>query len=69
MQSFTKNEIVWIIGELDKKAADLRNDSDKDEARGLAAGMMRLRSEQLTNISDRLQKAIDRGEKRIEIKY
>lgn len=69
MQTFTKNELVWIIGELDKKAAEYRNDAEKEEARGLASGIMKLRSEQLASISDRLQKVIDEGCKRIAIKY
>lgn len=69
MQKFTKNEIIWIIGEMDKAAASLKNRADQDSAKGLAAGLMNLRSEQFANIADKLQKVIDENNKRIEITY
>lgn len=69
MQNLTKVEIHWVADELIKLAVALRLNSEKEGAAGLAAGMMRLKSEQYESIAKRLQKALDDGNKRIEIKY
>lgn len=69
MQSLTKVEIHWMVDELNKLSAALLSNSEKEESAGVAAGMMRLKSEQYASIADRLQKALDNGSKRIEIKY
>lgn len=69
MQKFSKAEIEWIIGELDKVAANLKQQAMKKESAGLAAGFMNLRSEQFASIVDKLQKAIVEGNKRIEVTY
>ena len=69
MQSITKIEMGWIINELEKSAAELREQAAKAENAGLAAGMMELRSEQFASIAERLGKALKAGNKRIEIKY
>lgn len=69
MQKFTKTEIEWIIGELDRAAANLKQQATKKESAGLAAGFMNLRSEQFASVADKLQKAIAEGNKRIEVTY
>lgn len=69
MQKFTKTEIEWIMVELYRAAVDLKHGSTKEENAGLAAGFMELRSEQLSNVANKLQKAITTGSKRIEITY
>ena len=66
MQTFTKNEITWML-EAIKMGAEYYNIHSKR-----CAGMERsliLRSEQLTAIADKLGKALEAGNKRIEIKY
>lgn len=69
MQKFTKTEIEWIIDELDRAVVDLKQQAIKEENAGFVAGFMNLRSEQLSNITDKLRKAIVEGSKRIEITY
>lgn len=69
MQKFTKTEIEWIIGELDRAAANLKHKAIKEESAGLAAGFMNLRSEQFASVADKLQKVIAEGNKRIEVTY
>lgn len=69
MQKFTKTEIEWAIVELYRSAVDLKHGAAKEENAGLAAGFMKLRSEQLSNLADKLQKVIAENNKRIEITY
>lgn len=68
MERFTKTEITWLIGELDKLATEYRLAADKSEHE-MERGMAHLRSEQLSGISDRLDRAVKNGDKRIEIAY
>lgn len=67
MQSFTKNEIDWMLEAL-KLTGEYYNTHSKRCA-GMEASLAVLRAEQLASISDRLQKAVDDGNKRMEIKY
>lgn len=69
MQRFTKAEIEWIIGELDRAAVHLKRQAIKEESAGLAAGFINLRSEQFASVADKLQKVIANGDKRIEVTY
>lgn len=69
MQKFSKTEIEWIIGELDRAAVHLKRQAIKKESAGLAAGFMNLRSEQFASVVDKLQKVIADGNKRIEVTY
>ena len=70
MQKFTKIEIGWMALELEKQAASLKYHSecpaDKEELK-LSEGY-RLRAEQYADISRRLYLALEKGDKRIEIK-
>lgn len=67
MQSFSKNEIAWAVEALNLTATYYQTHSRR--CAGIEAGLATLRSEQLTSIFERLQKALDDGNKRIEIKY
>ena len=69
MQTFTKNELTWVVGELDKLACQYRQEMNNPEITKIEAGLLKLRSEQLAGISDRLSAAVKNGDKRIEIKY
>lgn len=69
MQTFTKNELTWVVGELDKLACQYRQEINNPEITKIEAGLLQLRSEQLAGISDRLSAAVKNGDKRIEIKY
>lgn len=67
MQQFTKVELSWIIGEFDKLANGLNQQSKEETDRGFAKAY-RLRAEQYADISRRLRLALKEGNKRIEIK-
>ena len=67
MQSFTKIEISWIAVELEELSKALKQQAPKtaDQAVGK---IFQLRSEQYADISRRLRDAVEKGDKRIEIK-
>ena len=67
MQTFTKNEITWML-EAIKMGGEYYNIHSKRCA-GMERSLAILRSEQLTAIADKLGKALEAGNKRIEIKY
>jgi hypothetical protein len=67
MQSISKNEVAWVVEALNLTATYYQTHSRR--CAGMEAGLATLRAEQLTGISERLQKALDDGNKRIEIKY
>jgi hypothetical protein len=67
MQSFTKQEILWIMGELDRNAARMQNDLVTVKLSAIEQGMTQLRMEQLISIGDRLNKVVYDGDKRISI--
>lgn len=67
MQTFTKNEITWML-EAIKLTAEYYNTHSKRCA-GMEASLMVLQSEQLTVISEKLDKVLEDSNKRIAIKY
>lgn len=67
MQTFTKNEIAWML-EAIKLTAEYYSTHSKRCA-GVEVSLAVLRSEQLSVISEKLSKALEAGNKRIEIKY
>lgn len=67
MQSFTKIEISWIAGELERQAKLMKQQSTDAPDKAFAK-LYRLRSEQYIDISNRIRKALKQGDKRIEIK-
>lgn len=67
MQSFTKNEVAWTLDAI-KLTAEYYNTHSRRTS-GIEASLAALRSEQLTAIADKLNRALDTGNKRIEIKY
>ena len=67
MQTFTKHEIAWIQ-EAAAKLAEFYAEHSRS-ASGMEASFASLRSEQMTAIADKLGKALEAGNKRIEIKY
>ncbi len=71
MQSFTKIEIVWIADALDDRADWLRDFVTSHENEMIASTCMaaRLRADQLAAAAEKLRKAVENGNKRIEIKY
>lgn len=67
MQSFTKNEAAWMLDAI-KLTAEYYNTHSRRTS-GMEASLAALRSEQLMAIADKLGRALDAGNKRIEIKY
>lgn len=67
MIKLTTTEITWIIGELDKNAAINANAAASPEASTIEKGLLNLKAENLSSMSDKLQKALDSGNKRIAI--
>ena len=67
MQSFTKNEVAWTLDAI-KLTAEYYNTHSRRTS-GMEASLAALRSEQRTAIADKLNRALDAGNKRIEIKY
>lgn len=67
MQTFTKNEVVWMQEMATKLAEDYAEYSRSTS--GMEASLAILKSEQMTAIANKLGKALEAGNKRIEIKY
>ena len=67
MQSFTKNEAGWMLEAIKLTAEDYNTHSRRTS--GMEASLAVLRAEQLTVIADKLGRALEAGNKRIEIKY
>ena len=67
MQKFTKIEVSWMAVEFEKMAKEHEQQSKETSDREFA-NMHQLRSEQYTDISQRLRLALKEGDKRIEIK-
>lgn len=67
MIKLTTTEITWIIGELDKNAAINTNAAASPEASTIEKELLNLKAENLSSMSDKLQKALDSGNKRIAI--
>lgn len=69
MQAFTKYELTWIIGALGKLSSQYLQAAENPDIGKIETGLLRLRSEQLSGIADRLGDAIKDGDKRIKIEY
>lgn len=67
MIKLTTTEIAWIIGELDRNAAINTNAAASSEASNIEKELLNLKAENLTNMSNKLQKALDSGDRRIAI--
>jgi len=68
MIKLTRTEITWIIGELDKSVSGTTNDLSRFQKMStIEKGILELRCEQLTDISNKLQKVLDEKDKRIAI--
>lgn len=67
MQTFTKNEVVWMQEMATKLAEDYAEHSRSTS--GMEASLATLRLEQMTAIANKLGKALEADNKRIEIKY
>ncbi|WP_277407882.1 hypothetical protein [Lacrimispora xylanisolvens] len=67
MIKLTTTEITWIIGELDRNAAINTNAAASTEASTIEKGLLNLKAENLTSMSNKLQEALDGGDKRIAI--
>lgn len=67
MQKFTKIEVSWMAVEFEKMAKEHEQQSKETSDREFAK-MHQLRSEQYTDISQRLRLALKESDKRIEIK-
>lgn len=69
MQTFTKNEITWLIDLLEEKAALIAELKRSGSSNGVERSLYSLRAEQVAVMIDKLRKVIDNGNKRIEVKY
>lgn len=67
MQKLTHTELNWIIGELDRAAAHLKNTASNRESDSMSRGLCNLRADNLAAISDKLAIAVKNGDKRIEV--
>ena len=68
MQSFTTVELAWLSKEMKKLASQHENISQMAAATNAERALYHLRAEQLSSIADRLAKAIENGDRRIEIR-
>lgn len=69
MQSFTKNEITWMIDLLSEKITLMDELKRSDSASNAERALYNLRAEQMIVMCEKLRKVVDNGNKRIEIKY
>ena len=67
MIKLTTTEIAWIIGELDRNATINTNAAASPEASAFEKELLNFKAENLTSTSDKLQKALDNGDRRIAI--
>lgn len=67
MEQFTKVEVSWMASEFEKLAKGYEQEAKRTSDRKLAK-MHQLRFEQYADISRRLRLALEKGDKRIEIK-
>lgn len=69
MQSFTKNEMTWMIDLLSEKINLMDELKRSESTSGVERALCNLRAEQMIVMRDKLRKAVDDGNKRIEVKY
>lgn len=68
VQSFTIAELGWLSKEMKKLAEQREYMSQMAAATNAERELYRLRAEQFSSIADRLAKAIENGDRRIEIR-
>lgn len=68
MQQFTKIEICWLIQAINHQIESLEEIMRKDHG-VISAGLCNLRREELVNMRNKLETALENHEKRIEITY
>lgn len=66
MQTFTKNEVAWMLEAIKLTGEYYKSHSER--CAGIESSLAMLRAEQLSAIANRLDKALEAGNKRIEIK-
>lgn len=69
MQSFTKNEITWMIDLLSEKIVLMDELKRSESASNAERALYNLRAEQMIVMREKLRKVVDDGNKRIEVKY
>ncbi len=70
MEHFSKAEIAWIISEMEAQSERLKIVAKlENDGCGIVPGLAKLRSEQYESIVSRLQSALEKDDKRIEITY
>lgn len=67
MQNFTRTELKWIIGELDKAAIEYSSLADSSNNSCVMHELFTLKTDNLRSISSKLQNALNKGNKRISI--
>ena len=68
MQFFTTVELAWLFKEMKELAEQREHMSQMTMATAAERELYRLRAEQFSSIADRLAKAIENGDRRIEIR-
>nr|WP_024835439.1 hypothetical protein [Clostridium sp. 12(A)] len=68
MVKLTRTELTWIIGEIDKSVSSITNDLSRFQKMStIEKGLLELKCENLTTISNKLQKVLNEKGKRIAI--
>ena len=67
MEKLTKQELIWIVDELDRVSAKAEIAIRNEKLSSIERDLLKLRSEQYESISDRLSRAVKNNDKRIEV--
>ena len=67
MEQFTRAELTWIVQTVVKAAMDCRL-AEHEAGTKLERELARLRAEQLTGVAEKLNKALENGDKRMAIR-
>lgn len=68
MQSFSRAEIMWMSEEMKSLSEQREYMSQMVAATKVERELYHLRAEQFSSIADRLAKAVENGDRRIEIR-
>lgn len=68
MQSFTTVELAWLSREMKELAEQRENMSQMTAATVVERELYHLRAEQFASIAARLEKAVENGDRRIDIR-
>ena len=68
VQSFTTVELAWLSKEMKELAGQRERMSQMTAATNVERELYHLRAEQFSSIADRLAKAVENGDRRIEIR-